>query len=49
MTNRSDLLQQLNRLQREERALKAEEAEIRRVTPVKDQREPLARNHEKRM
>ena len=49
MTNRTDLLQQLNRLRREERALKVEELKIRSVTPAKDQREPLARNHEKRM
>jgi hypothetical protein len=49
MTNRSDLLQQLNRLKRDERELKTEELDIRRVKAARDQREPLAQNHEKRM
>jgi hypothetical protein len=48
MSNRTDLMQQMNRLKREERTLKMEKLEIRRATAVKDQREPLARNHEKR-
>jgi hypothetical protein len=47
MNSRSDLLHRLNRLRIDERALKNEELEIRRVKAVKDQREPLARNHEK--
>jgi hypothetical protein len=49
MNSRSDLLQRLNRLRIDERALKNEELEIRRVKAAKDQREPLARNHEKLM
>jgi hypothetical protein len=49
MTTRPELLRQLNKLKRDERALKTEELGIRQAKSAKDPREQLARNHELRM
>ena len=49
MNNKPRLILELNRLKRDERALKTEELTIRRTKTAKDHRDPLLLNHQQRM
>jgi hypothetical protein len=49
MNNKPRLLQELNRLKRDERAIKVEELRIRQTQPARDHHAPLLLNHQKRM
>ena len=49
MNNKPRLLQELNRLKRDERAIKVEELRIREIQPARDHHASLLLNHQKKM